>query len=434
MLEGWNDNTLEQLSAFGITNLYHVTDKDNIASILKERGLASWSQIKENGFSCPRSGGDAISQRLDKRLQRENTVHLYAFDPSPSIVPSMMATGRFSELSVLTIDLKALRPHNTTFWLDNPYSGGERIENMRDLLSMLEKDPSIISRLSVDIEGTIHINHIGNIPEDIWSRISEVHPTAIVFVVDQSCSMAKSTILNNVEYDYISDLVAEAINTQIDCFLKKCIADDGTISHLYDIAVIGYGNDVSPAWNGDLADKPFHSPMELLSHVKGPGDKFRWVDPKDEDTRGRYDKAFEYVHQLLLEWTAKEDNRFSYPPTVIHISDGDVKLDYEEAFLLNAEKIKALNTENGNVILWNLCYLPRRFREYLFLSGEELLALTESPASLILYEASSYLPNRFKDKAAVFHKKNKSLERKTMGINVLIETLFDVLRMCVLPE
>ena len=174
--------------------------------------------------------------------------------------------------------------------------------------------------------------------------------------------------------------------------------------------------------------------MELLSHVKGPGDKFRWVDPKDEDTRGRYDKAFEYVHQLLLEWTAKEDNRFSYPPTVIHISDGDVKLDYEEAFLLNAEKIKALNTENGNVILWNLCYLPRRFREYLFLSGEELLALTESPASLILYEASSYLPNRFKDKAAVFHKKNKSLERKTMGINVLIETLFDVLRMCVLPE
>ena len=116
------------------------------------------------------------------------------------------------------------------------------------------------------------------------------------------------------------------------------------------------------------------------------------------------------------------------------INDICVKEGKATQSVADQEKIKALNTENGNVILWNLCYLPRRFREYLFLSGEELLALTESPASLILYEASSYLPNRFKDKAAVFHKKNKSLERKTMGINVLIETLFDVLRMCVLPE
>lgn len=435
MIDGWNDNSLEQLKELGISCLYHLTDKDNLASILKERGLFSWEAMAGNGIPVSRPGGDAVTHRLDKRLEgRNGCVHLYASKPSDAQIQAMKDTGRFSDLCLLSIELKAIHTGAVSFWIGDPYSGGECIHNFQDLVSRVKEDPSVLSRLSVDYLGSVHINYIGGIPEDIWARISEVHPTAIVFVLDQSCSMARGTNLDNVDYDYISDLVAESVNTQIEEFLKKCIAEDGTVSHLYDIAVIGYGNNVRPAWNGALSSEPFHTPMELLSHVPAAGDQFRWVDPKDSDTKGRSDLAFEYVYKLLSEWTAKEENRFSYSPTVIHISDGDVKREYQEPFLLNAEKIKALHTENDHVIVWNISYLPIRFKEFVLLSGEELPALTSFPVGLVLYEASSYLPGRFKDKAATFHRHNPNLARKTMGVNVRTSVLFDVLQMCVLPE
>ena len=435
MMEGWNDDYLEQLKSLGVSCLYHVTDKDNLRSILKERGLSSWKKLSDDGITVPRPGGNAVTHRLDARhMGRDNCVHLYATKPSDDIIRSMEDSKRFSDLCVLSVSLKAIRPKKTSFWIGDPYSGGEYIKNLGDLAIRIEKDPSCLTRLCIDIDEGVHVNYIGDIPKDIWTRISEVHPTAIVFVIDQSCSMARGTDLDNVDYDYISHLVAQGVNMQISSFLEKCISDDGTVSHLYDIAVIGYGNTVTPAWNGTLSENAFHCPMELLSHVKAPGDRFKWVDPKDNDTRGRCDLAFNYVYNILKEWTSKEENRFSYPPTVIHISDGDVKRDYQEDLLLSADKIKSLRTEIGNVIIWNIGYLPVRYKEHVFLSGEELPALTRFPGGLILYEASSYLPEQFKGKAAKFHQHNPDLARKTMGVNVKLQTLFDVLQMCVIPE
>lgn len=429
------DGLQDTLENLGIRCLYHVTDKDNLPSILKERGLSSWRQLTEAGIRVPRPGGDAVSHRLDARFGgRDGAVHLFASEPTEGVLRSMRDTHRYSELCVLTVSLRALRPETTVFWIGDPYDGGERIDRIGDLAARIEKDPSILSRVSVDIMGGIHVNHIGNIPLDVWTRISEVHPTAIVFVVDQSCSMARGTDLDNVDYDYISDLAALSVNNQIDSFLKRCITEDGVVNHLYDIAVIGYGNGVSMAWNGTLADKAFHSPLELLSHVKEPSDQFRWVDAKDSETRGRCDLAFEYVYRLLSEWTEREENRFSYPPTVIHISDGDVKREYQRDFLLSAEKLKALHTETGHVIVWNIGYFPVRLNEHVFLSGEELPALTQFPGGLVLYEASSYLPDQFKRKASAFHHQDPNLARKTMGVNVKMRTLFDVLQLCVLPE
>lgn len=435
MIDGWNDNYLEQLESLGITCLYHITDKDNVPSILKERRLSSWRKISEEGIAVPRPGGDAISHRLDARnYNRDGYVHLYATEPSEALLEKMQNSKRFSDLCVLTVSLKALRPGSAVFWIGDPYSSGERFDNVRDLVEAIEKSQTSISKLTVDIKDSVHYNYIINTPKDIWARISEVHPTAVVFVVDQSCSMARGTDLDNVDYDYISELAAISVNQQIDSLLKDCIADDGTVSHLYDIAVIGYGNEVSTAWNGSLAEKAFHTPMELLSYAQYPETQYKWVNPKDSDTRGRCDLAFEKVFELLKEWVTREENRFSYPPTVIHISDGDVKREFQRNFLLNAEKLKELSTEVGKVIVWNICYFPVRFKEYVFVSGEELMALTQFPGGLLMYEASSYLPETFKEKAARFHHGDPNMERKTMGINVRIKRLFEALRLCVLPQ
>lgn len=435
MIDGWNEKYIERLQELGVSYLYHITDKDNLHSILKERRLLPWKKLCEDGIIVPRPGGNGVTHRLDARKhQRDNCVHLYAAEPTADMIDEMLNNKRFSELCVLRISLKSIRSNKATFWIGDPYLDGERFDNLRDLVLRLSDDPSCISRLSVDLEEYVYINYIDNIPKDVCTRISEVHPTAIVFVIDQSCSMARGTNLDNVNYDYTSDLVAEAVNLQIESFLKRCVSEDGTISHLYDIAVVGYGNNVSPAWNGDLSDEAFHGPMELMTHIKDPGDQFRWVNARDNETRGRCDLAFEYVYHLLKEWTAKEENKFSFPPTVVHISDGEVKREYQESFLLNAEKLKSLHTETGNVTVWNIGYLPVRFKEHVFLSGEELPAISRFPGGLVLYEASSYLPQILKSKASSFHKHNPELARKTMAVNVKFQTLFDILQMCVLPR
>ena len=183
------DDWLEVLQSLGVSCLYHVTDKDNLPSILKERGLCSWRKLSDDEIPVPRPGGSSITHRLDARVGRDDAVHLYASKPSPAILRSMKDTGLFSELCVLTISLRAIRPAAATFWIGDPYVGGEKVESVRELSDRLETDPSLLSRLSVDIHGSVHLKHIGNVPDDVWTRISEVHPTAIVFVIDQSCSM-----------------------------------------------------------------------------------------------------------------------------------------------------------------------------------------------------------------------------------------------------
>lgn len=287
--------------------------------------------------------------------------------------------------------------------------------------------------LWVDILDSVHLHYLRNVPEDISLRVSEAHPTAIVFVVDQSCSMARETDIGDVSYDYISEIAAIIINEQIDRLLKQCIAKDGFVNHLFDIAVVGYGDSVTPAWNGELSNSYFHTPLELLSYDSSEN-HLRWVDPKDNDKRGKCHEAFGKVYELLAEWSTRRENCFSYPPTVIHISDGGVKRDYQREFLLNAQRLKDLHTEIGNVIIWNIGLLPGRSSELVFLSGEELPSLMYFPGSLVLYEASSYLPKRFQTGAASIHHGDEALERKTMGINVRKQTLSAMLQMCILPD
>lgn len=430
---GWADNWEEQLISLGVNCLYHVTDKDNFQSIGKERGLYSWSKLTEDGIDVPKPGGDAITHALDVRSDgRDNSVHLYASKPTEEELKLWSLSGRHGDMCVVKVSLRALRPGATWFWLGDPYDGGERIDNVNELVVRISADPSLLRTLSVDIRDSVHFYHISDIPEDVWTRVSEVHPTAIVFVIDQSYSMSRGTVVGDERYDYISELAAQTVNHQIENFLRRCVQEDGVVSHLYDIAVIGYGEKVTVGWNDSLSDQVFHSPVELLSHAEKRTGRYTWVAPKDDDINGRCDLAFRRVFELLEQWT--KDYSYSYPPTVIHISDGNVQRDYQKDFLIYSEKLKRLQTVVGNVIVWNLSYFASPFSELVFLSGEEMQALTAFPSSLVMYEASSYLPEQFKEKAAAFHHQDPLLARKTMGLNVTMKTLLDILQLCVLPE
>ena len=56
------DRTLKQ---YGVERLYHFTDRANLPSIIKNRGLLSWGDCKEKGIEIAVPGGDSSSRMYD---------------------------------------------------------------------------------------------------------------------------------------------------------------------------------------------------------------------------------------------------------------------------------------------------------------------------------------------------------------------------------
>ncbi|MDR2126772.1 MAG: DarT ssDNA thymidine ADP-ribosyltransferase family protein [Prevotellaceae bacterium] len=67
----------------GITTLYHFTDKANINSIKKHKGLFSWNYCDHNGINIPCPGGDSLSRQLDMRYNLQDYVRLSFCDDHP---------------------------------------------------------------------------------------------------------------------------------------------------------------------------------------------------------------------------------------------------------------------------------------------------------------------------------------------------------------
>ena len=187
MVDGWNDDYQELLKTLGISCLYHVTDKENLASIIIERSLSPWKYLSVNGIKVPRPGGDAVTHRLDSRFEgRDDSVHLYAERPNETMICNMMYSGRFSQLYILEIDLSIIRPQSTIFWIGDPYFKGEAIDNVRDLLEEVEEKSLKLSDITVDIQDRIHINYINGLPDKVKRGKSYVRKTGFYIAKMQS--------------------------------------------------------------------------------------------------------------------------------------------------------------------------------------------------------------------------------------------------------
>ena len=75
------------------------------------------------------------------------------------------------------------------------------------------------------------------------ARIDREHPTAFVFLVDQSASMDRLTNFNGEEIT-LSEAVSRIVNAQINELVERCVKNNET-RHYFDIAVIGYGRSLS---------------------------------------------------------------------------------------------------------------------------------------------------------------------------------------------
>ena len=78
-----------------------------------------------------------------------------------------------------------------------------------------------------------------------------------------------------------------------------------------------------------------------------------WIKPRAEGSTPMHE-ALAFAYTLIERWCHNLDNRYSFPPMVFHITDGDYNDAHEAELLDIAQRIMQTHTEDGNTLLFNI--------------------------------------------------------------------------------
>jgi hypothetical protein len=231
------------------------------------------------------------------------------------------------------------------------------------------------------------------------AEISRVNPSCFLFLIDQSQSMANRFGGSEAQTSKADEL-ANAINRLLSNLIIKC-SKDMEVRRYFQVGIIGYGASVGPALGGGLAgqelvwiDDIYNHPIRIEERSRKVSDgagglvetsvKFPvWFESVAAGMTPMC-QAFSQAHTILQDWISRHPS--SYPPVVINITDGE-STDGDPSTM--AEAIKATETEDGNVLLYNLHLTSHRAPTVHFPDTEE--SLPEQYACL-LFRMSSQLP------------------------------------------
>ena len=197
------------------------------------------------------------------------------------------------------------------------------------------------------------------------AQISRSNPSAFVFLVDQSGSMAEAW--GGESGKSKADAVATILNRLIQNLVLRCAKEEG-IRDYYEVAVVGYGAGVGSALGGSLAGQGLVPISQLGSNPIRVEDRSKkvddgaggileqqiklpiWVDPKAENGTPMT-AALNFAQSLLTPWVALPGHRAAFPPIVINISDG-APTDGDPSAA--AGNLTELATDDGQVLLMNI--------------------------------------------------------------------------------
>lgn len=237
-------------------------------------------------------------------------------------------------------------------------------------------------------------------------EISRSNKALFVFLLDQSFSMEEPLGTSNSRK---MDELVTAINGWLQNMVMRATGSEG-IRDWMDIAVMGYRTDMegnpvieSPLIGDALAGRMLVSITEAGENVGRMETKLQqfydedtgelmereveapvWVEPKAEGGTPMCSVLYK-AYEIVSQWI--EENPKSFPPVVIHITDGENQengnpLDY-------AVPLKELETEDGNVLLFN-CHLSMTQADpFLFPNTDEILP---DALAQVLFQMSSVLP------------------------------------------
>lgn len=452
-----------------ITTLYHFTDRENLESIIKNGGLYSWADCSQKGISISKPGGSLDSRNLDKRDNLQNFVRVSFVREHPMMYVAMN-DGRISNPVVLEIDPEVIYWQDSLYADRNATKNGALVGSSIDDFSQLhfnsfkakkhfdlDADEQKFYQAEVLVKNHIplqFIKNIGNFGFTIPSQSAQMQtktaytaqitrntPTAFIFLIDQSVSMQKYTTLYGEEMP-MAEAVARIVNHQLNELVLRCIKGSETRDY-YDIAIIGYGENAYSGWKGELEGRDFVKPSELKEHPykkittkketrtrKGVKvveiEEVQWIEAEATEGWTRVHHAFEKAKGLLDEWMEKHHDKDCYPPTIINITDGEFNGATKEYVLQQANELKSMFTNDGNVILFNIHISANKAVCVTCPASKDEVSF--SSLATTMYEMSSLLPMRYSDRIADLRGDGTPNNRYTaMSINADMSTLIQLM-------
>ena len=453
-----------------IVKLYHFTDRDNLESIIKNGGLYSWMDCERKGIKINKPGGSPVSRQLDSGRNLEDYVRV-SFTTQHPMMYVAMKDGRISNPVILEIDPEVI------YWNETLYANlnaakhtikpiiGPTLSDFKQIHFQsvkvrthfdLPEEEQPYFQAEVLVKNFIpleYIKNIGNfgipipskpkalqIKNPYTAQITRNTPTAFIFLVDQSVSMRRITTLNSEQMS-LAEAVARIVNNQINELVYRCIKTT-EVRHYYDIAIIGYGHEVYSGWNGVLAGRDFVSPEELKNNPfkkiivkeekrtrKGTMikeiEKVQWLEARCDGNWTHVHKALDKAKALLNQWMKEHHDKDCYPPTIINITDGQFTQVTREQVVQQANELKAMFTNDGNVLLWNIHITPNHLEQVLLPIGKE--ELKGDKYSELLYDMSSLLPTRYNQAISDIRGDSVDSRHVAMATNTDMSTLIQLM-------
>ena len=456
------------LDRHGITKLYHFTDRDNLESIIANGGLYSWADCDNRGITIAKPGGSSQSRSLDRRDDLQNYVRVCFTRQHPMMFVAMN-DGRISNPVILEIDPEVVYWKGTKYADRNATKNGARVGSDLEAFNRihfnsvkaqthfdLDDDEQKYFQAEILVPNFIPLQYIKNIcnfgisipsqPRAMRSKdaytaqITRSTPTAFIFLVDQSVSMNRHTTLNG-ERMTLAEAVSRIVNKQITDLVYRCVKT-AEVRHYYDIAVIGYGHNVYSGWNGSLEGRFFVSPQEIKDNPfkriitreevrtrKGKTIKevetTQWLEPRCDGHWTHMRKAFRKAKELLEEWMIEHHDKDCYPPTIINITDGIFNDATADEMLQEANELKSMFTNDGNVILFNIHISPDSTAEVTFPTDKS--ALQGDSYGTTLFDMSSLLPLRYNTEIARVKNVAANNRHVAMAQNATMSTLIQLM-------
>lgn len=461
------------LEQHNIKKLYHFTDRDNLENIIKNGGLYSWKDCDERGISIPKPGGGgqgSLSWALDERDGLEHYVRI-SFTRQHPMMYVAMNEGRISNPVVLEIDPEIIFDENTRYADRNATRSGANVGGtLGDFKQIhfqtvkankhfdLDADEQPYYQAEILVKNFVPLKYILNIgnfgipipsqPQQLQSknaytaRVDREHPTAFIFLVDQSVSMRRLTTFDGDDMT-LSEAVARIVNKQINELVERCVKNNET-RHYFDIAIIGYGEEAYSAWNGNLEGRDFVTPEEIRDNpflkkkvseevrtrrgitIKEV-DKKQWMVARHDGNWTHMDKAFKRAEGLLESWMQQHHDKDCYPPTIINVTDGEYNDVTHDKMQQLANQLKSMFTNDGNVLFFNIHVVPGHSESVVFPAtvGE----LNQNGYGEKLFNMSSLLPLNYNEKIReLFGDKQTDIRYHAMGVNTGMERLVKMMK------
>uniref|UniRef100_UPI00402798F7 DUF4433 domain-containing protein n=1 Tax=Alloprevotella sp. TaxID=1872471 RepID=UPI00402798F7 len=461
------------LEQHNITKLYHFTDRDNLESIINNGGLHSWKDCEERGIDIPKPGGGgqgSLSWSLDLRDGLEYYVRV-SFTRQHPMMYVAMNEDRISNPVILEIDPEVIYNEDTCYADCNATRNGANVGSSLDDFKKihfqtvkatkhfdLDADEQPYFQAEILVKNFIPLKYITNIgnfgipipnqPQQLQSknaytaRVDREHPTAFIFLVDQSVSMRRLTTFNGEDMT-LSEAVARIVNSQINELVERCVKNNDT-RHYFDIAMIGYGQEAYSAWNGSLEGRDFVTPEDIRNNPfqkkmvreevrtrKGVTikeiEKKQWMTARHDGNWTHMDKALKRAEGLLVNWMHEHHDKDCYPPTIINITDGEYNGVTDDEMLQLSNQLKSMFTNDGNVLFFNIHIVPGHAEAVAF--PATMAELNNNGYGEKLYNMSSLLPLNYNEQIRnIFGDKQTDIRYHAMGVNTGMERLVKMMK------